>query len=52
MVFESARGDRRTRDDLLFKTIDGNDISLDVIMAYRLDMGVKSLAAGGKKAPN
>ncbi len=25
------------RDDLLFKTIDGNDISLDVIIAYRID---------------
>ena len=37
MVFDQARGDRRTRDDLLFKTIDGNDISLDVIIAYRID---------------
>jgi regulator of protease activity HflC (stomatin/prohibitin superfamily) len=37
MVFEQGRGDRRTRDDLLFKTIDGNDISLDVIIAYRID---------------
>jgi regulator of protease activity HflC (stomatin/prohibitin superfamily) len=37
MVFERSRGDRRTQDDLLFKTIDGNDISLDVIIAYRLD---------------
>ncbi len=31
------RGDRSTRDDLLFKTIDGNDISLDVIIVYRID---------------
>lgn len=31
------RGDRRTKDDLLFKTIDGNDISLDVIIVYRID---------------
>ncbi len=38
MVFEQGRGDRRSRDDLLFKTIDGNDISLDVIIAYRIDM--------------
>lgn len=30
-------GDRDSRDDLLFKTIDGNDISLDVIISYRLD---------------
>jgi regulator of protease activity HflC (stomatin/prohibitin superfamily) len=37
MVFEPIRGDRRTHDDLLFKTIDGNDISLDVIIAYRID---------------
>jgi regulator of protease activity HflC (stomatin/prohibitin superfamily) len=37
MVYEQGRGDRRMRDDLLFKTIDGNDISLDVIIAYRLD---------------
>ena len=27
------RGDRAHRDDLLFKTIDGNDISLDVIIS-------------------
>jgi len=38
MVYERGRGDRRNRDDLLFKTIDGNDISLDVIIAYRIDM--------------
>ena len=31
------RGDRSTQDDLLLKTIDGNDISLDVIIAYRID---------------
>jgi regulator of protease activity HflC (stomatin/prohibitin superfamily) len=31
------RGDRGTRDDLVFKTIDGNDISLDMIIAYRID---------------
>lgn len=37
MVYERGRGDRRSRDDLLFKTIDGNDISLDVIIAYRID---------------
>ena len=37
MTYSQMRGDRRTRDDLLFKTIDGNDISLDVIIAYRID---------------
>jgi len=37
MTFSQVRGDRRTRDDLVLKTIDGNDISLDVIIAYRID---------------
>ena len=37
MTGEETRGDRRGRDDLLFKTIDGNDISLDVIISYRID---------------
>jgi len=37
MTFSKARGDRKTQDDLVFKTIDGNDISLDVIIAYRID---------------
>jgi len=31
------KGDRSTKDDLLLKTIDGNDISLDVIIVYRID---------------
>lgn len=37
MTIQTDRGDRRGHDDLLFKTIDGNDISLDVIIAYRID---------------
>ncbi len=37
MTFHPDRGDRRGRDDLVFKTIDGNDISLDVIIVYRID---------------
>lgn len=37
MTVQPGKGDRRERDDLLFKTIDGNDIGLDVIIAYRLD---------------
>ena len=37
MTQERGRGDRQGRDDLLFKTIDGNDISLDVIVVYRID---------------
>jgi len=37
MTYDANKGDRRTRDDLLFKTIDGNDISLDVIIVYKID---------------
>jgi regulator of protease activity HflC (stomatin/prohibitin superfamily) len=37
MTFDPRRGDRSTRDDLLFKTIDGNDLSLDAIISYRID---------------
>lgn len=37
MTAHTGRGDRQSRDDLLFKTIDGNDIGLDVIIAYRID---------------
>jgi regulator of protease activity HflC (stomatin/prohibitin superfamily) len=33
----AQRGARMGRDDLVFKTIDGNDIGLDVIIAYRID---------------
>ncbi len=31
------RGTRKGNDDLIFKTIDGNDIALDVIISYRID---------------
>jgi regulator of protease activity HflC (stomatin/prohibitin superfamily) len=37
MTHDPKHGDRPFRDDLLFKTIDGNDISLDVIISYRID---------------
>ncbi|MBM4255288.1 MAG: prohibitin family protein [Deltaproteobacteria bacterium] len=37
MTMSGSRGDRARRDDLLFKTIDGNDISLDAIISYRID---------------
>jgi regulator of protease activity HflC (stomatin/prohibitin superfamily) len=37
MTLSPTSGDRKARDDLLFKTIDGNDIGLDVIVAYRID---------------
>ena len=43
MTFSKTRGDRKNRDDLVFKTIDGNDIGLDVIIVYRID---------AKKAPH
>lgn len=31
-----GRGERAGRDDLLFKTIDGNDISLDVVISWQI----------------
>ncbi len=37
MTLDVKSGDRRERDDLLFKTIDGNDIGLDVIISFRID---------------
>ena len=37
MTHDPRRGEQAFRDDLLFKTIDGNDISLDVIVSYRID---------------
>jgi regulator of protease activity HflC (stomatin/prohibitin superfamily) len=37
MTYHSRQGDRSGRDDLFFKKIDGNDISLDVIIAYKID---------------
>lgn len=36
MTLLPKKGDRKGRDDLVFKTIDGNDISLDVIISYRI----------------
>lgn len=37
MTAAEMKGDRPGRDDLLFKTIDGNDISLDVIITWKID---------------
>ena len=37
MTMDPQRGDRPTKDDLRFKTIDGNDIELDLILSYRID---------------
>ncbi len=37
MVLDAKRGDRNTRDDLQFKTTDGNDISMDVTLAWTID---------------
>ena len=33
----SDRGDRTGNDDLLFKTVDGNDISLDIVLSWKID---------------
>jgi regulator of protease activity HflC (stomatin/prohibitin superfamily) len=37
MIAEAHRGDRAERDDLQFKTTDGNDISMDVTVAWTID---------------
>jgi regulator of protease activity HflC (stomatin/prohibitin superfamily) len=37
MVADPARGDRKGRDDLQFKTTDGNDISMDVTVVWQID---------------
>jgi regulator of protease activity HflC (stomatin/prohibitin superfamily) len=37
MVATSRRGDRAERDDMQFKTTDGNDISMDVTVAWTID---------------
>jgi len=37
MSGSDTKGDRKMRDDLLFKTVDGNDISLDIVVSWRID---------------
>lgn len=37
MTTAAESGDRPTDDDLRFKTVDGNDIGLDVVVTYRID---------------
>ncbi|MFL5389977.1 MAG: SPFH domain-containing protein [Myxococcales bacterium] len=37
MVADKSRGDRGNRDDLEFKTHDGNDIAVDVTVAWRVN---------------
>ena len=37
MTAFTGKGDRPGKDDLMFKTVDGNDISLDIIVSYRID---------------
>jgi len=37
MVLDPKHGDRDERDDLRFKTTDGNDISMDVTVAWTID---------------
>ena len=36
MTATAGVGDRSGRDDLLFKSIDGNDISLDIVITYQI----------------
>src|SRR3954462_479995 len=37
MVQQAGKGDRTGRDDIEFKTHDGNDITVDVTVAWRID---------------
>src|SRR5260370_22955732 len=37
MVRDTSRGDRQGEDDVSFKTIDGNDIRVDVTVAWQID---------------
>ena len=37
MVADNRRGDRSERDDMQFKTTDGNDISMDVTVVWTID---------------
>ena len=37
MVKDSKRGDRSTEDDIEFKTVDGNDIRVDITVAWQVD---------------
>jgi regulator of protease activity HflC (stomatin/prohibitin superfamily) len=37
MVKDPSRGDRNAEDDLFFKTVDGNDIRVDVTVAWQVD---------------
>jgi len=37
MTRDAETGDRRRRDDLLFKTKEGNNISQDVVMTWKID---------------
>jgi len=37
MVRDPGRGDRQAEDDVSFKTIDGNDIRVDVTVAWQID---------------
>jgi regulator of protease activity HflC (stomatin/prohibitin superfamily) len=37
MIADKSKGDREERDDLEFKTHDGNDIAVDVTVSWRID---------------
>ncbi len=43
MSGSAIKGDRKGRDDLLLKTVDGNDISLDIVVSWRIDPKKASL---------
>ena len=50
--WSSARaGDREARDDLQFKTTDGNDISMDVTVVWQIDPEARADAARRRWAP-
>jgi regulator of protease activity HflC (stomatin/prohibitin superfamily) len=46
MVADPRRGDRSSRDDIEFKTSDGNDIAVDVTVAWRIDGSKASFVLG------
>ncbi|MGA1867099.1 MAG: SPFH domain-containing protein [bacterium] len=37
MVADVSKGDRRAKDDLIFRTKGGNELSLDLIIQYKID---------------
>lgn len=57
MMAEAERGDRRYDDQVRFKTIDGNDIGLDVLVSYHIIPGeapriLKEVASSDEELKN